>query len=77
MIPRNLLMENWTKERVIKKKLIKILEPHGLKGLGESHCDNCDKVMLPNTMGFQDKENLDAWFCSISCLESYGNYYNY
>ena len=54
----------------------KTTEYHGGES-GNYHCDNCDGAMLPSEIAFQDQENIDAWFCSISCLESYGNYYNY
>ena len=54
----------------------KTTEHHGGES-GNYHCDNCDGAMLPSEIAFQDQENIDAWFCSISCLESYGNYYNY
>ena len=36
--------------------------------LGNYHCDHCDSPMLPSEIAFQNQENFNDWFCSISCL---------
>jgi hypothetical protein len=51
--------------------------PNERKTSGNYHCDNCDEAMLPSEIAFQDQENLGAWFCSISCLKSFGLYGHY